>query len=457
MMEWKFLLNPVRFRESSNKPMESDMRNEFENDLSRIIFSSPFRRLQDKAQVFPLEKSDFVRTRLTHSIEVSTLARRIGMGVENELILTGKIKENFRGIISSILATSGLVHDLGNPPFGHYGEKVIQDFFKQFIQENSKLCDFSEEEKLDFIKFDGNAHSFRILKKLDFLNDKHSYNLTYPTLATIIKYPRNSKEGNKEIEGKSSYKKFGYFQSEKESYKQIVKKLKMEVEEEEKRHPLVFLLEAADDIAYLVGDIEDGCKKGILSKEEVLKTFKEILGKGNKEEQNLLKELIEIKVEEDYEDELGIFIKVLKIKLQAKMVHAIIETFIEKHDEILKGEFDSDLLDYSRVKNIKKACKKLSYKIFKNKEILKTEISGGIIISFLLKEFTEAVISKDKENPQTKEGKLYNLISNNYRFLSNKYPYKNKSYNDLQLVTDYICGMTDTYAIDLYKRLKGIE
>lgn len=457
MMEWKFLLKPVRFKESLNKPMESDMRNEFENDLSRIIFSSPFRRLQDKAQVFPLEKSDFVRTRLTHSIEVSTLARRIGMGVENKLILKGEIEENFRGIISSILATSGLVHDLGNPPFGHYGEKVIQDFFKQFIQKNNKLCSFSEEEKLDFIKFDGNAHSFRILKKLDYLSDEHSYNLTYPILATIIKYPRSSKEGNKEIEGKSSYKKFGYFQSEKESYKKMMKELKMEVEGEEKRHPLVFLLEAADDIAYLVGDIEDGCKKGILSKEQILKAFKEELGEFNSEDKKLLKELQAIKVEEHYIDELEIFMRVLRIKLQAKMVDAIIETFIEKHDEILKGEFDSDLLDYSRVKNIKKACKKLSYKIFKNKEILKTEISGGIIISFLLKEFTEAVISEDKEDSKTKEGKLYNLISNNYRFLSNRYPYENKIYNDLQLVTDYICGMTDSYAIDLYKRLKGIE
>lgn len=457
MMEWKFLLNPVRFKNSSNEPMENDMRNEFENDLSRIIFSSPFRRLQDKAQVFPLEKSDFVRTRLTHSIEVSTLARRIGMGVENELISTGKIKENFRGRISSILATSGLVHDLGNPPFGHYGEKVIQDFFKQFIQENNKLCDFSEEEKLDFIKFDGNAHSFRILKKLDYLSDEHSYNLTYPTLATIIKYPRDSKEGNKKIKEKSSYKKFGYFQSEKGSYKQIVKELKMEVEEEEKRHPLVFLLEAADDIAYLVGDIEHGCKKGILSKEQILKIFQQKLGEYNLEDKKLLNELQTIKVEENYTDELEIFIRVLRIKLQAKMVHAIIETFIEKHDEILEGKFDSDLLDHSKARNIKKACKELSSKIFENKEILKTEISGGIVISFLLKEFTRAVTSKDREDPQTKDGKLYNLISNNYRFLSNRYPYENKIYNDLQLVTDYICGMTDTYAIDLYKRLKGIE
>ena len=457
MMEWKFLLNPVRFKESLNEPMENDMRNELENDLSRIIFSSPFRRLQDKAQVFPLEKSDFVRTRLTHSIEVSTLARRIGMGVENELISKGKIKENFRGRISPILATAGLVHDLGNPPFGHYGEKVIQDFFKQFIQENNKLCGFSEEEKLDFIKFDGNAHSFRILKKLEYLNDEHSYNLTYPILATIIKYPRNSKEGNKEMDGKSSYKKFGYFQSEKESYKQIVKELKMEVEGEEKRHPLVFLLEAADDIAYLVGDIEDGCKKRILSKEQILKAFQEELGNENLEDKKLLKELQEIKVEENYTDELEIFIRVLRIKLQAKMVQAVIETFIEKHDEILKGEFDSDLLDHSKARNIKKACKKLSNRIFKNKEILKTEISGGIIISFLLKEFVKSSISEEKENFQTKEGKLYNLISNNYRFLSKEYPYKNKMYNDLQLVTDYICGMTDTYAVDLYKRLKGVE
>lgn len=139
------------------------------------------------------------------------------------------------------------------------------------------------------------------------------------------------------------------------------------------------------------------------------------------------------------------------------MVHAIIETFIEKHDEILKGEFDSDLLDYSKARNIKKACKKLSSKIFENKEILKTEISGGIVISFLLEEFTRAVTSRNREDFQTKDGKLYNLISNNYRFLSNRYPYENKIYNDLQLVTDYICGMTDTYATDLYKRLKGIE
>ena len=255
--DWEKLLQNKRFRNTRSSIIDNDARNHFDNDYSRIILSPHFRRLQDKAQVFPYDDSDFVRTRLTHSIEVSCFARSLGLAVEKRLYELKELPEKSLGYIPSLLSTAGLLHDIGNPPFGHFGETCIQDFFTH----SEILDDLNEEEKNDFLKFEGNPQTLRILRKLGPAIDEYSYNLTFPTLSSIIKYPHSSISGNKQASTKSSEKKFGYFQAEKDDFQIISDSLGLG----NKRHPLVFLLEAADDIAYSVSDIEDGCKKGIIT------------------------------------------------------------------------------------------------------------------------------------------------------------------------------------------------
>lgn len=200
------MISPIRFRDSRVVKDKSDGRNPFDSDYSRIMLSSHLRRLQDKAQVFPLERSDFIRTRLTHSLEVSCFARGLGLGVEKYLLDKNIITENELGYIPKILEVAGLIHDVGNPPFGHFGEEVIKSYFRQLNSPSANLNvskafeSLSLEQKEDFLNFDGNVQGFRILRKLGLARDNDSYNLTMPVLATIIKYPYSSIDGNKKGE-----------------------------------------------------------------------------------------------------------------------------------------------------------------------------------------------------------------------------------------------------------------
>jgi len=459
-MNWEQLLQANRFR---NKDRNRTQLEEFQYDYSKIIFSSSFRRLQNKTQVFPLASNDFVRTRLTHSLEVSNIAMIIGRGVEKALIKKGILEKDKEGFISTILGSASLVHDIGNPPFGHYGEMIMQDYFKSYFEKNFKgnkdMYDYhwSEEELGDFIYFEGNAQAFRLLKKLQYTRDEHSINLTYPVLATIMKYPRSSTEGNQKDKG-VSFKKFGYFQSETESFEAIINSLGMRVDGKIRRHPLVFLLEAADDIAYSVADIEDGCKKGLITLDVLKKKMYKHLDPNNPSENEILETLQNINVDPTYPQPLEVIASIFRIKIQNFMIDASIKAFIDNHDKILNGEFDMDLLDLSEAESLKKAFKELGEILYNCKEVLKLELTGDKIITVLLDEFTKAMSSPKRERKGSKEEKLYNLISSNYRFLMEKYPDSdNKLYNELRLITDFICGMTDSYALDLYRSITAIE
>lgn len=266
--KWELLLGEKRFREKENT-IPSDGRNPFENDYGRLVSSAPIRRLQDKTQVFPLEQSDYIRTRLTHSLEVSYIASSIGQSIEKFLIEEKQdLDKEKQGFLSSLLRVAGLVHDLGNPPFGHFGEEAIKTFFRNYFKENTKT-ELNTLEKADFENFDGNVQTFRILSKLHYFGDEYGYNLTYSSLASIIKYPSNSTDGNDENSTEIAKKKFGYFVTETEKYNVINTYLELN----NKRSPIVYLLEAADDIAYSAADIEDGAKLGIISIDEI-KRFK---------------------------------------------------------------------------------------------------------------------------------------------------------------------------------------
>lgn len=448
--KWKLLLNDKRFRQKSST-IPSDGRNPFENDYGRLISSAPIRRLQDKTQVFPLEESDFIRTRLTHSLEVSYIASSIGQSIEKKLIEKKDLDVEHKGHLSSLLRVAGLVHDLGNPPFGHFGEEAVQKFFKDYFIDNEK--DFSEQEKNDFRHFDGNVQTFRILSKLYYFGDQHGYNLTFSSLASIIKYPSNSNEGNKGKNPEIAKKKFGYFISETDTYKAINKYLRLN----NRRHPVVYLLEAADDIAYSAADIEDGMKLGIIDYYDVHRIFSNNL-EHNKEV--VLEKLNELKGQfGSTHDAANLIIQKFRIFTQQLMIEGIVEAFEDRYEKIMNGRLESEIIDVSKAADIRKAYKKLQYIVFDDKSILKKEIAGWEAIYGLLTIFIEAAnSSKFTEGGNTRESRLYKIISSSHRKIFQEYEsYGNDKYKKIQLIVDFVTGMTDSYAISLYQELKGIK
>lgn len=446
-----------------------DGRNPFEDDYTRVIFSSPFRRLQDKSQVFPLERGDFVRTRLTHSLEVSAIARSLGAVVERFLRdERGDIDVVDTGKVPAILATAGAIHDLGNPPFGHAGELAIRRFFEElFSSDGRRREELDEAQRGDFVFFDGNPQTFRIATHLQYLTPNrtevnYGMNLTSATLASLLKYPRSSLTGNRRDLG-ASYHKHGYFQAEKEKFAAIAELTGIT----RRRHPLAFLLEAADDIAYSADDIEDGYKKNAVSLGDLKDVIREHCD--DSEARWLCGTLDEYVKEVDVvcheRDKREVAIGRFRALVQGFMIRAVVETFRERYDDIMSGDFDAELLACSRAAAIRTALKKLarSY-VFNHQMVIDKELTGEKVIRGLLADFVAAVTSDKRKDPTTREGKLYSLISSNYRFICENYhtgrPRGLKEppvYDRLLLVTDYVCGMTDSYALDLYQRLCGVK
>lgn len=455
---WEQLLNPVRFKDPSIRP-NFDGRNDFEQDYGRLIFSSSIRRLQDKTQVFPLDKSDFIRTRLTHSLEVSSLGRSLGQSVEKCLEEKCNTKK-FNGHLSSLLASAGLVHDLGNPPFGHFGETAIQDFFKEEFKKK-RYEKWTSQMKSDYANFDGNVQTFRILTRLHFFRDEFSYNLSYPTLSSIVKYPRSSDKGNIRGEKKRksiSDKKFGYFASETEKYKKIDSELKLKGE----RHPIVFLLEAADDIAYSIADIEDGVNAGGLDYEIIHETFKRCLDLRDSKQKELLN-ILKAHYKEfkgKNVDHLNLTVQRFRVPAQGHLIEAAVQEFNNKIELISRAEYHTELLKAPRAKEIRGAFEELAKIVFKNKVIIKREVTGYKVIQGLLEIFIPACYSDDFNiESRTLEGRLYKTISSNYRYIYENFRDKSidENYSRLQLVVDFISGMTDSYALKIYQELTGIR
>jgi dGTPase len=449
--KWSLILEEKRFRPKSVSNV-NDGRNTFENDYGRLISSSPIRRLQDKTQVFPLEKSDFIRTRLTHSLEVSYIASSIGQSIENYLLDKKHLDINLKGNLSSLLRVSGLVHDLGNPPFGHFGEEAIKKFFNDYFIKNSTTL--TKLEKADFENFDGNVQTLRILSKLYYFGDEYGYNLNYSSLASIVKYPSNSLDGNKKPTLEIAKKKFGYFVTETETYKKINDYLKLE----NRRHPVVYLLEAADDIAYSAADIEDGVKLGILEISDIRIIFEKNLGDNKKEVLDYLDKLIK-EYPLNSSVNKSIIVQKFRIYTQTLMINGIVKIFDEKYEEIMSGKLQSEIIDISIAQDVRGAYKKLQYKVFDDKSILKKEIAGWEAIYGLLKIFINASNSVNF-NPKGNnyESRLYKIISASHRkIFEDIEKYSNVEYKKYQLIVDFISGMTDTYAIDLFQELKGIK
>ncbi|RIH65590.1 deoxyguanosinetriphosphate triphosphohydrolase [Mariniphaga sediminis] len=439
-MDWNILLSTKRLGMETWKPSaRQEDRSQFQRDYDRIIFSSPFRRMQNKTQVFPLPEHIFVHNRLTHSLEVASVGRSLGNLLAEKL--TEQFPENkLIPEIGTIVSAACLAHDLGNPPFGHSGESAISGFFQNGAGKEFK-DKLSAAEWTDFIRFDGNANAFRILSHQ--FNGKRpgGFALTYPTLASIVKYPFESPLATRQ--------KCGFFQTEKETFLQIAGELQLPSKVQEhlsfERHPLVYLVEAADDICYQIMDLEDACKLGILSYEKVTELFLGFYDR--KHDQKALKSIENtLKRVTDRNEQISY----LRAGVIGKLIHESMHVFDSNYDRILNGSFDKSLIGslenwHAQAMNMVKEVS--ASEVYAHRSVVEIEIAGFKIIGTLLEEFVGAVMDPNERYNK----KILSLLPEQYR------PQSESIYNKIQSAVDFVSGMTDVFALDLYRKIKGIS
>ena len=468
-MRWEQLLSTKRPREAVVKPKQKeDLRSEFEKDYHRIIGSASFRRLQDKTQVFPLDKSDFIRTRLTHSLEVSSYGKSLGQNI-GEYILTYIKDPDFtwkdKEEICNILECAGLIHDIGNPPFGHFGESVIRDWFKR----NLPIMKFkgetvenllTEQMREDFYHFEGNAQALRLVTKLHYLVDEHGMNLTYALLHTIVKYPVSSVGIDKNT-GNIKDKKMGYYYADKDIFESIVK----ETGTDGKRHPLTFILEAADDIAYKTADIEDAYVKGFISYYQLKEELRQLQ---ESEPGNSFRPLD--KLEHKYESGVNrgvsnpeeYAVKNWIVQVQGFLINCATYGFTSNYNAIMEGTYGKDIFCGTYGEGLMNLLGDMAYRrVFTTPSIYKMEVAESVIMDFLMDKFVKAVLYYDTDVKLNDiDKRVVSFISENYKSAYHKQAEgkdeNEKLYLRLLLVTDYICGMTDSYAKRLYQELNSV-
>jgi len=455
MLDWTKLLNEGRRKDKARGTSKSigtkGSRTEMERDYDRILFATPTRRLADKTQVFPMDSSDSVRTRLTHSMEVSNLARSIGntLAFEYAEEVFGENHEDLgvKRKVPALLAAIGLAHDLGNPPFGHQGEVAMSVWFKdKQASEDDGVMNLHK----DFLDFDGNPQTFRLLTKLQILNDNFGLNLTFGTLAAIVKYPVlwNSKNENK-------YKKSGIFESERDAIEEVWNETGLS---EGQRHPLTYVMEACDDIAYAVIDAEDTVKKGYASFYDLMEHLK--LHKDDEIVAKVLEDTEEKNREYRKNDGLSSS-ELNEISMQMFRVHAIYHLidevtkyFVDICPKIMNEEISSnfELIKSSKGKIFCQALKDFDKKYaFNNKNVLRLELVGhNHIVSTM--DMLWAAISKEK-SPFARYAT--HLISENYRRVHQSST-QNPEYKNCQLLCDSISGMTDKYLVSFHNDLKSL-
>ncbi|RGS80989.1 deoxyguanosinetriphosphate triphosphohydrolase [Coprococcus sp. AF21-14LB] len=464
-MEWKRLLSEKRCRETAGQRNHSDLRSEFEKDYHRIIGSASFRRLQDKTQVFPLDKSDFIRTRLTHSLEVSSLAKSLGQNI-GEYILSQKCDETFtaqmKEDLCNIVQCAGLIHDIGNPPFGHFGEITIREWFEEHLPQMTfygrPITEvLTEQMQQDFYHFEGNAQALRLVSKLHFLVDEYGMNLTYGLLNTIIKYPVSSLEVNP-LSDHLKDKKIGYYYAEKELFEEITK----ETGAGKCRHPLTYILEAADDLAYKTADIEDAFVKGFVSYEILKQELGNMQMQTGFDALGTLERLYRRAEEKNLQDPAEYAVKNWLVRAQSYLIQCATEGFTQNYNKIMAGEKKTDLFEGTAGEELMELLGNLAYKkVFDTNTIYRMEVTESVMVHFLMDKFVGAIIYYDTDRKLNSiEKRLVSFISENYRNAYHCHA-KGKSeeerlYLRLLLVTDYICGMTDSYAKRLYQEMNAM-
>ncbi len=442
MMNWNALISNKRLGQEERHTERHDDRSEFKRDYDRLIFSAPFRRMQNKTQVFPLPGSIFVHNRLTHSLEVASVGMSLGNDVATAIMKKQpELAKTLFPQIGTIVSTACLAHDMGNPPFGHSGEKAIQTFFSEGKGAFLKGI-VSEALWNDITHFEGNANAFRLLAHRFKGRRDGGFVMTYTTLASIVKYPFESSLAG-------GHGKFGFFNTEKDIYCKIaedlgiIQKSRNDEPLQYARHPLVYLVEAADDICYEIMDIEDAHKLKILSfaetKDLLLGFFDETVKK------SIEKRIIDEGITDD--NEMVIYMRACVI---GKLENVCAQAFIDNEEEILAGTFSGCLIDHIPEPQYSayKRCTKVSFeKIYKSKPVLDVELSGFKIMETLMEIMTEAAVHPDRFYSR----QLMSRVSSQYDIASPDLETR------IMAVIDYISGMTDIYALDVYQKINGIS
>ena len=443
MMDWTRLISNKRLGQEHRHAVRHDDRTEFKRDYDRLIFSAPFRRLQNKTQVFPLPGSVFVHNRLTHSLEVASVGMSLGDDVAQRLIrerhpeLQGTLFEQ----IGQIVATACLAHDLGNPPFGHSGEKAIQTFFTEGAGSFLK-SQVSPEFWADITHFEGNANAFRLLTHQFKGRRPGGFVMTYSTIASIVKYPFSSLATSKKG-------KFGFFTSERDTYLRLADEMgifRLSKEGEPlrfARHPLVYLVEAADDICYEVMDLEDAHKLKIISYEQTAQLMLSFIDEGDR--QRILQRIADEHIED--ENEKVVYLRACVIN---KLEHECVEAFVAHEEEILSGTFEGSLIDHIKEpqREAYRECARFSVdRIYRSRLVLDVELSGYHIMATLMEKMTEAAVHPERFYSQQLIGRVSSQYDIDAEDLETR----------LMAVIDYISGMTDVYALDVYQKINGIS
>ena len=442
MMNWQQLISNKRLGQEQRHPERHDDRTEFKRDYDRLIFSAPFRRLQNKTQVFPLPGSIFVHNRLTHSLEVASVGMSLGNDVAN-LLMTRypELRETLFPEIGQIVATACLAHDLGNPPFGHSGEKAIQTFFTEGPGNDLQRlvsADFWD----DITHFEGNANAFRLLTHQFEGRRQGGFAMTYSMLASIVKYPYSSSAASRKG-------KFGFFCSERENYQKIADELgvfcisKPGEPLRYVRHPLVYLVEAADDICYEIMDLEDAHKLKIISYDEIAALLLDFF---DETAQKKICQRIEDEGLTD-DNEKVVYLRACVIGI---LEQACVRTFVDNEQTILAGAFEGSLIENiaDRQAQAYRRCADLSkQRIYRSRVVLDVELSGYKIMETLMQRMTEAIMHPERYYSQ----QLIGRVSSQYAIESPDLETR------IMAVIDYISGMTDVYALDVYQKINGIS
>lgn len=437
-MNWQQLISNKRFGLEHLHESRKDDRTEFQRDYDRLIFSAPFRRLQNKTQVFPLPGSIFVHNRLTHSLEVSCVGRSLGNEVSQSLIRKHpELVNTHLSEIGAIVSAACLAHDLGNPPFGHSGEKAIGTYFSEGKGQILKDL-LSDKEWNDIIHFEGNANAFRLLTHQFEGRRQGGFVMTYSTLASIVKYPYSSMlAGNKQ--------KFGFFLTEEDYFRKIADELgitRLSGEGEPARYaryPLVYLVEAADDICYQMMDIEDAHKLKILTTEETKQLYRGLLSEERLKRTDMICQMVTDTNEQ---------IAYLRSTAIGILIKECTRVFVENEDSILAGTFSGPLINHmeEHVRKAYEACTHIAYsRIYSSKDVVDIELAGYQVISTLIDLMIEAVRYPEKAYSKL----LINRVSTQYDISAPTL------YGRIIAVLDYISGMTDVYALDLYRKING--
>lgn len=463
------LIPAKRLRTSRAVRSKSDHRHEFESDASRATFCAAVRRMHDKTQVFPLTTGDYVHTRLTHSQEVQQIAQSLGVSFCRSDEFREVYKDNahkYETQICTILGTAGLLHDVGNPPFGHCAEEVISDYFAKSDLGSQYLALLqNEDEKLDFLNFDGNAEGFRVITKLQYLGDTYGLNLSLPVLGSYLKYPNYSKCSKKYV----GLKKHGVFTSESKYLEEIANTFNLHTEDGRiKRYPFSFLVEAADTICYRTMDVEDGLSMGWLSLDEVCtdinayvndhveaKCFEpEWLENGKFSIQKMLHLEDTTNLPENY-------VK-FRVGLVRHLVEVAFKNFVENLDKIDSGEYSQELLDGDTL-HIEEALKSVEIsKLFCLKDVVMAEMTGSSVIKGLLDLTLPRIFANDRRLETILPQSMLRAVHEECGLYNPKEDKEFKTqmdkvspYYKLRLIVDWIAGMTDQYAVHMFRKLNG--